>query len=132
MGQPIATQQSGFLCFAFPDVCNTQVGTSPVPIPYPNIGDLGQASEVSENVKVGGKGVVLKSSKIESSTGDEAGTLGGVKSGVTRGAIEFTSASSSVKVNGEGVVRMLDATTQNDGNAVGTVLGGVPTVKVGG
>jgi hypothetical protein len=37
-----------------------------------------------------------------------------------------------VKANGKGIVRLGDSTTQNNQNAVGTVLGGLPTVLVGG
>ncbi len=131
MGQPIATQQSGFMCFAFPDVCKTQVGPAQVPLPYPNLGDLGQATGASTDVQAGGNFVIHKGSTIPMTTGDEAGAIGGVKSGGIKGPVEFTTASTTVRVNGEFVVRMFDSTSQNDGNAVGTVLGGFPTVKVG-
>ncbi len=138
MGNPIATKTSGYQCFAFPDVCKTQVGTNEVPIPYPNMGDLGKAKntsgegEVVKPVCVGGDPVILENSEIPESTGDEAGALGAVNPpNSTRGKITFTSASKSVFINKRGVVRMFDTTKQNDGNAVGRVLGGCPTVFVG-
>ena len=136
MGNPIATQTTGFTCFAFPDVCKTQVGPAQVPIPYPNIGNLGDAEATSEDDFAGGKPVVVKSSIIpdQKTTGDEAGNLGAVKStppNSIKGKIEFTSASGSVFVNGKGIVRMFDTTEQNNGNAVGRVLGGLTTVFVG-
>ena len=67
----------------------------------------------------------------QKTTGDEAGSLGGVTSGGTKGAVAFTSSSTTVKVNDKGVVRMFDSTSQNNDNAVGVVLGGVATVLVG-
>jgi uncharacterized Zn-binding protein involved in type VI secretion len=127
MGLPIATADSAYKCFAFPDVVLTPAAPSPVPIPYPNIGSLGDATGASPDVTAGGKAVILKSSEIPSTSGDEAGT-----SGSHGGKVAFTAASTTVLVNGKGVVRMGDSTTQNDGVAVGTVLGGLTTVLVGG
>jgi hypothetical protein len=140
MGQPIATKKAGFTCFAFPDVCLTPAPPgSPVPIPYPNIGQLSDAVNTSDSstgtgeVKVGGDHVILaNTSEIPTTTGDEAGTAGGVTSGTTKGKVEFTGGSSTVTIHGKQVVRMGDTTKQNNGNAVGTVLGGVPNVLVGG
>jgi hypothetical protein len=132
MSFPIATKGNG-ICFAFPDVCLTPAPPAPdVPVPYPNIGQLADADGVADNVLVNDEPVIIQDSTIPSTTGNEAGTTGGVTSGVTQGKVEFTTASTSVLINGVGVVRMFDSTTQNDGNAVGTVLGGVPTVIVGG
>ena len=131
MAQPITTKFSGGICFAFPDVCKTPTPGGPVPIPYPNIGQLSQTDKTSESVKIGGNPIVLEDSEIPSSTGDEAGSIGGVVSGKIKGKVTFTSYSSTVKVEGKGVVRMGDATRQNDDNAVGTVLYGEATVKGG-
>jgi uncharacterized Zn-binding protein involved in type VI secretion len=131
MGQPITVKDG--ICLAFPDVCLTPAPpSSPVPIPYPNTAQLSDATGTAATVKVGGKEVVTEASSIPSSTGDEAGSNGGVTSGSTKGECKFTTFSATVKANGKGVVRMGDSTTQNDQNAVGTVLGGVPTVLVGG
>jgi hypothetical protein len=138
MGFPITTTQPGFTCFAFPDVCKTPAPPgSPIPIPYPNIGQLSDATGVSDNgskgkVEVGGYYVLLNDSEIPQTTGDEAGSVGGVRSGVTRGKVTFTQGSASVKIYGQSVVRMSDPTEQNNGNAVGQVIGGVPNVLVGG
>ena len=126
MGFPITTNGAG-ICFAFPDVCNTPVGPATVPIPYPNIGQLSDATGTAASVKVGGDDVVTTASEIPTTTGDEAGSAS-----PTKGKVEFTNGSGSVNAEGQPVVRMLDPTTQNGGNAVGTVLGGDPTVLVGG
>ncbi len=132
MGFPIATKSTG-VCVAFPDMCWTPVPIiGQVPIPYANIGQLSEAQEVSENVLIRGKGVILVGNKIEQSMGDEAGVNNGVASGEIKGEIEFITGSATVLVNGKKVVRMFDTTTQNKGNAVGVVLGGEPTVMAGG
>ena len=128
MGKPITTT-SGGICFAFPNVCNTLVPPPPgnqVPIPYPSIGQLSDATGTATDVKAGGSLVVINSSTIPSTTGD-APAVPGTKGG----KVEFAAASSTVFANGSGVVRMFDQTKQNNGNAVGQVLGGFPQVLVG-
>jgi hypothetical protein len=107
--------------------------SSPVPIPYPNIGQLSDATATAGTVFAGGKEVVTSESVISTTSGDEAGSSGGVTSGTTKGKVEFSSSSTTVFANeGKGVVRLSDTTKQNNGNAVGVVLGGFPTVLVGG
>ena len=129
MGKPITTK-SGGICFAFPNVCLTQVGPATVPIPYPSIGQLSDTTGTASDVKAGGSEVVIKTSSISSTTGDSAGQSG-VKSGTVSGPVSFKSSSNSVLANGQGVVRMFDQTEQNGTNAVGVVLGGFPQVLVG-
>ncbi|NJN18633.1 MAG: DUF4150 domain-containing protein [Oscillochloris sp.] len=129
MGKPITVKGPG-ICFAFPDVCLTPA--PPVPLPYPNIGQLADASGTASTVLVGGNEVVTSNSTIPSTSGDEAGSVGGVTSGTTKGKVEFTvTFSGTVFAEGGNVIRLGDSTKQNNGNAVGTVLGGVPTVLVG-
>ncbi|NLS75683.1 MAG: DUF4150 domain-containing protein [Chloroflexi bacterium] len=132
MGQPITTTAGG-ICFAFPDVCLTPIpGGGSAPVPYPNIGQLSGATGVASTVLAGGNPVVTQDSTIPTTTGDEAGSLGGVTSGAFGQKVEFATFSGTVKAEGAGVVRMFDTTQQNNRNAVGRVLGGVPTVLVGG
>lgn len=135
MAQPIAIADQ--IAFAFPDVCLTPAPPAPpVPIPYPNIAQLANASPVSgtngDPVTAGGTAILLEDSEVSSSSGDEAGVNGGVTSGLNMGPCRMASYSSSVFVNGKAVVRFGDMTEQNDGNAVGTVLSAFPTVLVGG
>lgn len=129
MGRPMTTIQG--VCFGFPDVNNTPGPISPVPVPYPNIGQLQQAIATTATVRAGGQPVVTSNSMIPTSTGGEAGSLGGLRSGTASGLVEFATFSKSVRAEGGNVVRMFDTTRQNAGNAVGIVLGGVPTVLVG-
>ena len=138
MGKPITTD-SGGVCFAFPNVCLTQIGPATVPIPYPSIGQLANAQDTASSVKAGGSKVVTTASYIESTNGDEpALPTGGVTSGNRGGPVIFQQGSSSVNAEGNPVVRMFDTTGQNTDagratpNATGTVLGGFPTVLVGG
>lgn len=134
--KPIAPAQG--IAFAFPDVCKTPAPPgSPVPIPYPNIAQLADATTVADDLVVGPSAlnVLVKtgSPEIPTSTGDEAGSVGGVKSGGIKGPCEFKEASGSVVYgpNEYGIVRFMDATEQNDGNATGFVMGAFPTVLVG-
>ena len=138
MAKPIALAKG--IALAFPDVCKTPAPPGPpVPIPYPNIAQLGQASPVTDAsgkaVLVGPSGdhVLLLDSEVSTSTGDEAGSAGGVKSGGTKGACKLTQASNSVVYGpaAKGLVRFSDVTEQNDGNAIGIVLSAFPTVLVG-
>ncbi|MBK4216490.1 DUF4150 domain-containing protein [Paracoccus caeni] len=125
MGKPITTTAGG-ICFAFPNVCLTQVGPATVPIPYPSIGQLSAAGG-SGTVKAGGSNVVRQADTISSTTGDAAG-----QAGVTSGPVEFVTASATVFAEGSPIVRLSDQTMQNSGNASGIVLGGFPKVLVGG
>lgn len=129
MGRPIATTTG--ICFAFPDVRLTPSPTGQVPMPYPNVAQLSAADEVADDVKAGGKPVVVANSTIDSSSGGEAGT-GGPVTQTTSAHCVFESASKTVRANGQGVVRQGDATLQDLGNARGTVMVGLPTVLVGG
>lgn len=129
MAKPIATTTG--ICFAFPDVLKTPAGTSMVPIPYPNIAQLADATQTASTVNAGGKPVILDGSRIETSTGGEAGTGMGVTISAQNQACTFTSSSLTVTANGQGVVRQFDTTDQNNGNAKGQVMVGLPTVLVG-
>jgi hypothetical protein len=138
MPKPIAPAM-GF-AFAFPDVCQTPAPPGPpVPIPYPNIAQLDQATGITDEggkeLLVGPAGlyVLLKDSEVAVSSGDEAGSAGGVKSGKIKGKCKIVQASASVVYgpNKKGLARFLDPTDQNEGNAQGMVLSAFPTVLVG-
>lgn len=72
-------------------------------MPYPNIAMLTQASggTCSSKVKIMGKKTVVKGSEITMSSGDEAGTVGGVVSNRFKGPALFKKGSSKVKVEGK-------------------------------
>ena len=85
-----ASNKQGGQCFAFPDVCKTPAPPAgPIPIPYPNIGMVMQASKTSKKVKFCGKDAVTTDSEIPRSQGDEAGVTGGVVSSKNMDKITF-------------------------------------------
>ena len=108
---------------AAPDVCKTPVGSAVVPIPYPNISQSSTLKKGTKSVKVNGQPAALKTSTFASSSGDQAGSIGGIMSGVTGKETEFSSFSFDVKFEGKNVVRHLDMTTHNKKNTVGAVVG---------
>jgi hypothetical protein len=115
----LSHQQSGGMSMVFPDVCKTPTPGGPVPVPYPNIGMSADTTQGSSSVKVQGCSTMLKGSNYKMSTGDEAGSAGGVASGKIKGKCEFMLYSFDVKFEGKNVCRMGDMLTHNDKNAVG-------------
>jgi uncharacterized protein DUF4150 len=101
---PVSTTQSG-VCQAVPDTCKTPAPPAPpVPMPYPNVAQCAQGSGVSVKVTIGGKPVIHKGSKISMSSGDEAGSVGGVVSGKIKGEAVPRKFSVQSKVEGQAVV----------------------------
>ncbi|MCF6323060.1 MAG: DUF4150 domain-containing protein [Gammaproteobacteria bacterium] len=113
-----------------PDVCKTPVGSAVVPVPYPNISQSSTLKKGSKTVKINGQPTALKGSTFASSDGDQAGSLGGIASGVTGKETEFISYSFDVKIEGRNVVRHADMTTHNKKNTMGMVLGSSTTPAV--
>jgi uncharacterized Zn-binding protein involved in type VI secretion len=115
---PASTNGDG-QCFAFPDVCKTPTPPgAPVPIPYPNIAMLNQASggTVSSKVKIMGKKAATQDTEITMSSGDEAGSIGGVVSNKIKGSAKFKQGSSKVKIEGKGAAYLGAMVGQNDGS----------------
>jgi len=112
---PASTNGDG-QCFAFPDACKTPSPAGPVPIPYPNIAMLNQASgsTVSSKVKIMGKKAATEKTEISMSSGDEAGTVGGVVSNKFKGPAKFEQGSSKVKIEGNGAAYLGAMVGQND------------------
>lgn len=118
-------KNSSGMSIAFPDVCKTPSPAGPVPIPYPNVAKSSDASDTSTTVKADGEGIMLKGSSFSSSTGDEAGSVGGVVSNVNRGKAMFVNYSFDVKIEGQNVPRKMDPMKQNGSgsfNAMGPAL----------
>lgn len=111
------TRKSGGRVVGFPDVCRTPSPGGPVPIPYPNSAESKALEKGSRTVSINGAPVCLASSRLGTSTGDEAGTAGGgVSSGRTGGAAHPVNYSFDVRMEGNPVVRNLDLFTLNDRN----------------
>lgn len=114
------TTKAGGMCQAMPDVCKTPAPPAgPIPIPYPNIANCNQATAgtCAQNVSIEGSPLLHKGSEIPMSSGDEAGSAGGVVSGKIKGETTFKKFSSKVKVEGQAVVYQTCMTAQNGKNA---------------
>ncbi|MEZ4446426.1 MAG: DUF4150 domain-containing protein [Polyangiaceae bacterium] len=113
------TTKAGGMCMATPDTCKTPSPAGPVPVPYPNISQCNQAtaSTCSQKVKVQGMAPLDKDSEIPTSSGDEAGSAGGVVSGKIKGETTFVKFSAKVKVEGKNAVYQTCTTAQNGKNA---------------
>ncbi|NJK31821.1 MAG: DUF4150 domain-containing protein [Deltaproteobacteria bacterium] len=105
-----------------PDVCLTPMGPALVPVPYPIVAYFSMVTQQSETVTMTGCKVATKATKITVVFGDEPGTGGGVKSGVNKSIVEFTSWSATVTCGGEPVIRHMDDAKMNNGNTLGKVI----------
>jgi hypothetical protein len=112
----VHAQSKGQVTF-FPDVCLTpSPPAGPVPIPYPNTAMSSDADKGAKSVTVDGNPILTEGSVFATSTGDEAGSNGGVVSGVTKGEAKFILGSVDVMAEGKMVARALDQMTGNKGN----------------
>lgn len=117
---PISTKAGGQCMTIGPlDVCKTPTPTGPIPIPYPNIAMVSNAdaSSCTSKVKIDGKKVLTRKSKIPMSTGDEAGSVGGVISNTIKGEVKYLRGSVKVKAEGDPVVFLTSNTAHNGNNA---------------
>ena len=112
-----ASSKGGGVCMGMPDVCKTPSPAGPVPIPYPNIGNLAQAQKTSTKVKFDGKEAANLNTQMSQSQGDEAGTDGGVVSGSNMQTVAFKKGSMKVKIEGQPAVYLTSTTGHNGSNA---------------
>jgi|SRR5712692_5172367 len=115
----IAHKGSGGMSIVFPDVCITPAAPSPIPIPYPNIGQSADTSQGPTTVTTDGEMPMVKGAQYSKSSGDEAGTNGGVMSGVNMSVCEFMMYSFDVKFEGNNVCRLGDPLFHNKKNIMG-------------
>ena len=102
-----------------PDVCKTPTPGGPVPMPYPNMSQSSTLSGGTTTVKVdGGNMAAIKGSKFSMSTGDEPGTIGGVKSNTFKQASTWLLYSFDVKLEGKNACRFSDKKFQNNENTL--------------
>ncbi len=104
-------------CIAAPDVCLTP--PQGVPVGYVNMALCRGAVGTSHTMFIQNKPVLTDGSVIPMSSGDEAGTLGGVTSGCIIGPCRFKTASSKVYADNQKVILHMAITSQNQGNCVG-------------
>ena len=115
----VVHKKSSGIATAFPDVCKTPTPAGPIPIPYPNIAMANQASSgtCTKKVKIQNKAAILKGTEIPSSSGDEAGSIGGVVSSKIKGSCKYKCGSGKVKCEGKAVAYVGCMTGQNGSNA---------------
>ena len=100
-----------------PDVCKTPPNS--LPVPYPNIAFSSNLAKGTTTVKAdGGNMCANYGSEFSSSVGDEAGTLGGVKSGTFMKEATWITYSFDVKLEGKGACRLTDKMFHNHQNTV--------------
>ncbi len=116
----VVHKKSDGVASAFPDVCKTPSPGGPVPIPYPNIAQSKDTAKGSRSVTMDGQSIMLKGSCFAKSSGNEAGSIGGVVSSCNRGKAEFVNYSFDVKVEGKNVCRMGDMMLQNKSSSPNT------------
>lgn len=114
-----ANCQKGGQNFAFPDVCKTPVGPSVVPIPYPNmaLGATANPGTAVMKVLISGAPAHNLGTVIPMSNGDNAGVIGGVKSGGMMGPRRNVKGCNTVLIGGKPATRMTDPTGQNGSNS---------------
>ena len=115
----IAHKGSGGMSMVFPDVCKTPSPAGPIPIPYPNIGQSSDTTSGPSKVKTDGVMPNAKGSKYSRSSGDEAGTAGGVMSSANMSECEYMMYSFDVKFEGKNVCRLGDPLFHNKKNMMG-------------
>jgi hypothetical protein len=115
----IVHKGSGGMSIVFPDVCKTPSPGGPVPIPYPNTGKSSDTSKGPKSIKVDNMMPMVKGAVYMMSSGDEAGTAGGVVSSKFKGECEFMMYSFDIKFEGKNVCRMGDPLFHNKKNIMG-------------
>ena len=110
--------KAGGTCMGAPDVCQVPAPPAPpVPTPFPNTAMVANATKTSTKVMFENKDAVMEMSEIPSSTGDEAGSVGGVVSGTVAQKVVFKKGSSKVMIEGKGAAYQTALTAHNGASA---------------
>jgi hypothetical protein len=99
MTLPMSTKAGG-VCNATPDACKTPPYSAPMP--YPVIAQAPQANPatVAKKVTAENQPALMVNTIITMSSGDEAGSVGGVMSGMIKGPCQYKKGSSKVMIEG--------------------------------
>ena len=110
---------NGISTATVPDVCKTPSPGGPVPVPYPNIAfSIDLAKGTTTVVADGGNMCANYGSEFSKSTGDEAGTVGGIASGTFIKEATWITFSFDVKLEGKAACRLTDKMFHNHLNTV--------------
>lgn len=123
MAHETVTKSQRFYCVSVvPDICKTRVGNAVVPIPYTITGEFKDAQDVSRSVKMQSQPAFLHNkSVIPAVTGDERGTLGGIKSGTYLKKVESKDFSSTKGANGTQTIQESRFVWMNNRNTFGRI-----------
>ncbi|MGV1832678.1 DUF4150 domain-containing protein [Agrobacterium vitis] len=97
-------KNNAIVCLS-PDVCLTPRGSKDVAVPYMILSKLEASERTVKNVSFGGDEAFTMNSRTSTVTGNEAGTSGGVQSGVNTGWCRPQSNKTSFFVNGHQVIQ---------------------------
>mgnify|MGYP001015564979 CR=1 FL=1 len=119
-GLSLCHKASGGVSIAtLPDVCKTPSPGGPVPVPYPNVARSRDLAKGTKTINADGGNMCARfGSEFSRSTGDEPGTLGGVKSGTFTKEATWITYSFDVKFEGKGACRLTDKMFHNHQNTV--------------
>ncbi len=115
-----ATTRGGGMCMAMPDTCLVPAPPAPpVPTPFPNIAQCmdGNPGTCALKAKFMNQPPLLANSMIMQSSGDEAGSAGGVMSGMIKGPGTIKKGSMKVSVEGKPVCMLTAMVAQNGASA---------------
>jgi hypothetical protein len=114
----ISSTQGG-MCQGPADTCKVPASPSPIPTPFVNLAFCNQAnpSSTSTKVTITCQPVLHQQSTITMSSGDEAGSAGGVVSGMIKGQVSYVNGSVKVLAEGKPVVWQGSSTLHNGSSA---------------
>ena len=114
----ILTTKAGGVYQAAVNPCKTPVPppVTQIVVPYPSIAMAATAQKATTKVLAGNKEILVEGSKMPSSSGDEAGSLGGVISGQNMGEVKPTVFSSKVFAQGKKVTFATAVSAHNGSN----------------
>jgi hypothetical protein len=113
-----ASTMAGGTCLGVPDVCLVPAPPAPpIPTPFANMAQCSLATGTTTKVLIMNMPALTQGSKIPMSQGDEAGSAGGVVSGVILGEVAFRTSSSKVSFQGQKAVVLTAVTAHNGTNA---------------
>jgi hypothetical protein len=111
---------SGFVKNNIPDVCKTPSPGGPVPMPYPVI--ISKSSDLADGTTTvkadGGNSCAIKGSSFSRCSGDEPGTVGGIKSSTNMKEATWILYSFDVKLDGSNACRKTDPMLMNHENTM--------------
>jgi uncharacterized Zn-binding protein involved in type VI secretion len=109
--------KAGGVCNAATNVCKTPPYSAPMT--FPSIAQAAQANPgtVSKKSSVENQPAFMVNTMITMSSGDEAGSVGGVMSGMIKGPCKYMKGSSKVIIEGQPAAHHTSTVAMNGANA---------------